>query len=85
MDPSATTPEVGDAFGRALVSWAAGHDDPETYERPDGYVETGPGPDGYLAPFRRWPVAERLAMAQARGRVVDVGCGAGRVALHLGR
>jgi SAM-dependent methyltransferase len=34
-------------------------------------------------PFRRWPKAERKAIRLARGRVLDVGCGAGRVALEL--
>jgi SAM-dependent methyltransferase len=32
---------------------------------------------------RRWPKVERRAIRLARGRVLDVGCGAGRVALHL--
>src|SRR5439155_25169192 len=36
-----------------------------------------------FSPFRRWPKAERAAMRYVRGRVLDVGCGAGRVALHL--
>ena len=34
-------------------------------------------------PFRRWPANERRAMRFVRGRVLDVGCGAGRVCLHL--
>lgn len=51
-------------------------------ERDDGYVEAQPAA-GYLAPFRRWPPAERQAMRLVRGRVLDVGCGAGRAALHL--
>ena len=33
--------------------------------------------------MRRWPKTERQAIRLARGRVLDVGCGAGRVALHL--
>lgn len=77
--------EEADAFGHALVDWAEGGDDPEIIEREDGFVETGAGPGLYLAEFRQWPGAERQAMRYARGRVVDVGCGAGRVALHLQR
>jgi len=34
-------------------------------------------------PFRRWQPVERRAMRYVRGRVLDIGCGAGRVALHL--
>jgi SAM-dependent methyltransferase len=41
------------------------------------------GPAAYFFPLRRWPRAERRAIRLARGRALDVGCGAGRVALHL--
>lgn len=74
-----------DAFGQALWHWVTGERDLEVYERPDGYVEAGPGPEVYLAEFRAWTAAERAAAAYVRGAVVDVGCGAGRVALDLER
>ena len=35
------------------------------------------------SPYREWPTAERQAVGEVDGRVLDVGCGAGRVALHL--
>jgi 2-polyprenyl-3-methyl-5-hydroxy-6-metoxy-1,4-benzoquinol methylase len=41
------------------------------------------GPKLYLAPFRRWPSHHPRAMRYAKGRVLDVGAGAGRVSLHL--
>jgi SAM-dependent methyltransferase len=75
--------ERTDAFGRALLDWVGGGTDPEIHERHDGYVEAGAGPEHYLATYERWPAAERRAMGYVRGRTVDVGCGAGRVALHL--
>jgi SAM-dependent methyltransferase len=56
----------------------------EIVERDDGFVMASRfGPAGYLAPYRRWPSRQRRAMRLVRGRVLDVGCGAGRVALHL--
>jgi SAM-dependent methyltransferase len=55
----------------------------EIVERDDGLIETGSTWDLYLAPFRRWPPHHRRAMRFVRGRVLDVGCGAGRVCLHL--
>jgi SAM-dependent methyltransferase len=74
-----------DAFGRALLDWARGGTDPEYLERADGATDEGAGHEVYLASPSRWPAAERRALALARGRVVDVGCGAGRVALELQR
>ena len=53
------------------------------YERFDGFIEAGPGPALYLAGPQQWPAPERQALRLARGRVADVGCGAGRVALAL--
>ena len=76
--------ELGqDAFGRALMDWVHGGTDPEIYERDDGFLDIGAGPEIFLAAFRHWPGAERQAMRFARGRVLDVGCGAGRVPLYL--
>jgi SAM-dependent methyltransferase len=72
-----------DAFGRALMDWERGGTDPEIYERVDGFVDIGAGPELFLAGFQYWPSSERQAMRYVRGRVVDVGCGAGRVALYL--
>ena len=66
-----------------MFDWVGGGTEPELHERRDGYLEVGAGPELYLAPARRWPRAEGRAMAYAVGRVLDVGCGAGRVALHL--
>lgn len=71
-----------DAFGHLLMDLAAGQSVVEVVERDDGCVFTG-DPSYYLAPFRRWWPQERRAMRFVRGRVLDVGCGAGRVAVHL--
>ena len=71
-----------DAFGHLLTDLLAGHRVVEVVERDDGCVFTGK-PDYYLAPFRSWWPQERRAMRFVRGRVLDFGCGAGRVGLHL--
>ena len=56
----------------------------EIVERDDGFINASTfGPAAYFAPLRRWPKTERQAIRLARGRVLDVGCGAGRVGLHL--
>jgi SAM-dependent methyltransferase len=71
-----------DAFGHLLTDLLAGRRVIEVVERNDGFVFTGE-PDYYLAPFRSWWSQERRAMRFVRGRVLDLGCGAGRVGLHL--
>ena len=55
----------------------------ESVERDDDFIAANRGPLNYFEPYRRWPSHQRLALRLARGRVLDVGCGAGRVALHL--
>jgi SAM-dependent methyltransferase len=75
--------DATDAFGRALSDWARGKTDPETFERDDGYTETGVGHELYVADFPAWLPAERRAVRYIQGRVVDVGCAAGRVPLYL--
>lgn len=74
-----------DVFGRALMDWVEGGITPEVLERDDGFTQEGAGPEVYLAGVGGWPAAERRALRHVRGRVLDVGCGAGRVALELQR
>jgi len=72
-----------DAYGQAM--WDCYHDKGgfEVVERDDGLVAVSSGPPSYLAEFKDWPEHQRKAIRLARGKVLDVGCGAGRVALHL--
>ncbi|HEY7948187.1 MAG TPA: methyltransferase domain-containing protein [Acidimicrobiales bacterium] len=72
-----------DAFGRALLDWSGGGTDPEVIERDDGFWEFGAGYELYQAPFPDWLAAERASIRYVRGRVIDIGCGAGRVPLYL--
>ena len=73
-----------DAYGQLLLAVLEGDDVVEIVERDDGFISPSVmGPKPYLAPFRRWPSHHRRAMRYTRGRVLDVGAGAGRVSLHL--
>ncbi|HJZ61773.1 MAG TPA: methyltransferase domain-containing protein [Miltoncostaeaceae bacterium] len=76
LDPSE------DAYGAILMAVLEGRPALEIIERDDGLIWGG-DPADYFAPFRRWPAVERRAMRWVRGRVLDVGTGAGRVSLHL--
>ena len=72
-----------DAFGRVLLAYLDGRTRAATVvERDDGYMDTE-SPAAYFDPFRRWYRVERQALRHVRGRVLDVGVGAGRVALEL--
>jgi SAM-dependent methyltransferase len=68
----------GDALGSALLEALAGKAAPMVIERDDGFIAVD-GTDyfGSLAEHDEW------AVAQAAGRVLDVGAGAGRGALAV--
>jgi len=56
----------------------------EIVERDDGFMSIAGSNASYFADVRGWSGAERKAIRSARGHTaLDVGCGAGRVALHL--
>ncbi|MFP4381369.1 MAG: class I SAM-dependent methyltransferase [Candidatus Sumerlaeia bacterium] len=72
-----------DAYGQAIHDHYHGRDAYEICERDDGFVSPSGGPENYLAKYAVWPDYQRKALRFARGRCLDVGSGAGRVALHL--
>jgi SAM-dependent methyltransferase len=75
--------EAQDAYGRAILDGHLGKPAYEVVERDDGYIGVSMGPPHYLAPHAEWPSLDKKAIRLARGRVLDVGCGGGRVGLHL--
>ena len=75
--------ERRDVFGRMLQDAAAGMEIPEIIERDDHWIGAGLPMKRYLSQFAEWPLVQRQAIEYARGRVLDVGCGAGRHSLYL--
>ncbi len=72
-----------DAFGHEMMDHLLGNDATEVVERDDGLIETSSGPKSYFSEYDDWPKHEKKAMKFVRGRVLDVGCGAGRHSLYL--
>jgi SAM-dependent methyltransferase len=72
-----------DAQGRAIRDFYEGEANLEIIERDDGYIEAAEGPQAYLSTYDDWPASMKEALQYVRGRVLDVGCGAGRHALYL--
>src|SRR3990170_3069142 len=74
---------AGDAFGRALYdAWLGRGRGYHIIEREDGLLDAMES-NAYFRPPAAWEPFERQALRYARGRVLDIGCGAGRHALYL--
>jgi SAM-dependent methyltransferase len=72
-----------DATGQAVYDHYRGIRAYELVEREDGFLSVGPGPGMYLSGYPDWRRHEKRAIRRVRGRVLDVGCNAGRHALWL--
>lgn len=72
-----------DAYGRIVFDYLRGIQTHEIDERDDGWVAISGGAPSYFAEFQDWPAHQKKAMKHVSGRVLDVGCGAGRCSLHL--
>lgn len=71
-----------DAFGHMFHDYLTKKAAYGVIERDDGLVEVDSS-TGYFSEFKNWPRHERKAMRYARGRTLDIGCGAGRHSLYL--
>jgi SAM-dependent methyltransferase len=76
-----------DAYGAELIAAykPRGRTIFEIIERDDGYVDASLWPKRYFSKYGDWSPREKQAAGLVTGRVLDVGSGAGRYALHLQR
>jgi len=76
--------EDQDAVGQGYLDILNGQPDAGiVIDRDDGRSETGMNCRVYFADYPDWPDLHKKAVEYVRGRVLDVGCGAGRHALYL--
>ena len=72
-----------DAYGHEICDYLEGKRSFEIVERDDGYFDLSGGAKTYFLEYKDWPLHEKKAMRCVRGRVLDIGCGAGRHLLYL--
>ena len=76
--------DIQDAYGHLLSDYHNGQENVEVVEREDGFIDVSRlGPFNYFAEYEDWAEHQRLAIAHATGRVLDIGCGVGRHCLYL--
>lgn len=72
-----------DACGQEVWAYFNGKESYEVVEREDGFIGLSSGANAYFAEFKDWPKQQKRGIKFAKGRVLDVGTGAGRVAIYL--
>ncbi len=72
-----------DAFGHEIYDYFTKKRGYEIVERDDGYFDLSTGPRPYFNEYPEWQLHEKQAMKYVQGRVLDIGCGAGRHSLYL--
>lgn len=73
-----------DAYGSELLAvYHGAMNTLEVAEREDNLISTSSWPSRYFGDYSTWAKREKQAMRLVKGRVLDVGCGAGRHGLYL--
>jgi SAM-dependent methyltransferase len=72
-----------DAYGQLILAYLKGKPSYEIVERDDGSIGPSAGAPTYFAEYKNWPEWQKRAIRFAKGRVLDVGAGAGRASLYL--
>jgi SAM-dependent methyltransferase len=85
LDTSVALDPRQDAFGRLLLDHLAGRGGQAILERDDGRAQPALPAAVFFGGFDEWPPEERQVFERVQGRILDVGCGAGRHSLEAQR
>ena len=72
-----------DAYGHTYWNYMKGLTSFSVVERSDGYVNVDAGFKEAFATYKDWDRHDKDAIKHANGRVLDIGCGAGRVGRYM--
>ncbi|UCD96031.1 MAG: class I SAM-dependent methyltransferase [Candidatus Bathyarchaeota archaeon] len=83
MTPTKPLAVEEDTYGQEIMAFHQGRKVSEVVERDDGYIEDSMSLSTYFSNYDDWAPKEQQAISFVQGRVLDIGCGAGRHALYL--
>jgi len=72
-----------DAYGQAFYDYYRGAGSAVIIERDDGYIDLDTSLSNYFRRARQWKPDQRKAIGFCKGRLLDIGCGAGQHSLYL--
>ena len=72
-----------DAHGHAMYDYYKGNRFSEVIERDDGNINASNGPGAYFLPYQDWSSIQKKALRYVKGKILDIGCGAGKHSIYL--